>query len=39
MEQDPVEDCPLRMLRTIHSCHIGRRTSRNGPRSSLICVS
>jgi len=33
MEKHPVEDGPLRMSRTIHSRHGGRKASRNGPTS------
>jgi len=33
MEENPVEDRPLRMPGTIHSRHGGRKASRTGPRS------
>ena len=31
VEQHPIKDSPLRMSRTIDSCHGGRMASRNGP--------
>jgi len=36
MEQHPVEHGALRMTGTVHSCHRGDHSSRNGP-TSWIC--
>jgi hypothetical protein len=35
MKKHPVKDGPLRMSRTIHSRHSGRKASRNGPRPRI----
>jgi hypothetical protein len=35
MEQNPLEDRPLGITRTIHSRHGGRKASKNGPTSPI----